>query len=47
MMIYVVVEYMAGWRAHDVGGSNDDSVFYGGKVSLDFVHIMCTFLCFR
>ena len=30
----------------DVGGSSDDSVFYGGKVSLDFVHMMCTFLCY-
>jgi len=29
----------------DVGGSSDDSVFYGGKVSLYFVHMMCTFLC--
>ena len=34
-------------RIEDVGGSSDDSVFYGGKVSLCvclyFVHIMCTF----
>ena len=33
-------------RIEDVGGSSDDSVFYGGKVSSGFVHMMCTFLCY-